>query len=155
MIALILPLFGLAAATITPARGQSIVDYILTDPLTGLAIGGMDPVSYFTEAAPLPGKPEYEWTWQGAPWLFATEANRDVFKAHPEIYSPQYGGHGAMGMSRGFVSDADPLIFVLHKQRLFFFYSASNREAFMLAPDAAASRGIANWERLSKSLSTR
>jgi len=155
MIALVLPLFGLAAAMIGPARAQSIVTYIQTDPLTGIAIGGMDPVSYFTEPAPLPGRPEYEFIWMGAPFQFANAANLDVFSRHPEIYAPRYGGHGAMSMSRGFVSDSDPQIYAVYKQRLYLFYSAANREAFLLAPDAAAIRGEEHWQVLSKTLSTR
>ncbi|WIY52275.1 YHS domain-containing (seleno)protein [Devosia sp. YIM 151766] len=153
MIALVLPLFGLFPAMVRESAAQSVVTYILTDPLSGLAIGGMDPVSYFTEPAPLPGRPELELEWMGAPFLFASEANREVFRRHAETYAPQYGGHGAMSMARGFVSDADPLIYVIYKQRLFLFYSASNREAFLLAPDAAALRGEEHWQVLSKTLS--
>lgn len=155
MIALVLPLFWLFPAMVRESAAQSVVTYVLTDPLTGLAIGGMDPVSYFTEPAPVPGRPGLELEWMGAPWLFASEANRDVFRRHPEIYAPQYGGHGAMSMARGFVSDADPAIYVLFKQRLYLFYSASNREAFLLAPDAAALRGAEQWQVLSKTLSIR
>ncbi len=155
MIAILLPLSGLVAATVEPVRAQSVVTLVLTDPLTGIAIEGMDPVSYFTEPAPLPGRPELEYVWQGAPWLFATQANLDIFKRHPEIYAPQFGGHGAMSMSRGFLSDADPDIYLVHKQRLYLFYSASNREAFRLAPDAAALKAEEHWQVLSKTLSTR
>lgn len=155
MIALVLPLFGLASATVTPAVGQSIVTYVQTDPLTGLAIGGMDPVSYFTESAPLPGRPDYEFIWKGAPFQFANAANLEIFRRNPETYAPRYGGHGAMSMSRGFVSDSEPLIYTVFKQRLYLFYSAANREAFLLAPDAAAIRGEEHWQVLSKTLSTR
>lgn len=155
MIAMLLPLFGLGVATVQQVSAQSVVSYILTDPLTGIAIGGMDPVSYFTEPAPVPGRPEFEMTWKGAPWLFANAANMEVFQRNPEIYAPQYGGHGAMSMSRGFISDADPMIYLVFKQRLYLFYSASNREAFRLSPDAAALRGEAHWQVLSKTLSTR
>lgn len=155
MIALLLPLSGLVSAMITPARAQSVVSYIVTDPLTGIAIGGMDPVSYFTDPAPQRGLAEYETSWMGAPWHFANAANLEIFKRAPEIYAPQYGGHGAMSMARGFVSDADPAIYTVFKQRLFLFYSAANREAFLLSPDAAARQGEANWPALSKTLSTR
>lgn len=155
MIAMLLPLSGLVAATLQPASAQSIVSSVLTDPLTGIAIGGMDPVSYFTEPAPLRGRPEFEIDWQGVPWLFATPANMEVFRRNPDVYAPQYGGYGAMSMARGFVSDADPLIYLVYKQRLYLFYSASNREAFRLAPDAAALRGQEHWQVLSKTLSSR
>jgi YHS domain-containing protein len=155
MIALLLPLFGLGSAAIERAWAQPLASYIEADPLTGLAIGGMDPVSYFTEGAPLGGRPDFEFSWMGAPWLFASEANREVFRRNPELYAPQFGGHGAMSMARGFVSSADPLIYTVYKQRLYLFYSASNREAFLLAPDAAALRAEEHWQVLSKTLSVR
>lgn len=155
LFAVILPLCGLVPAMVREAAAQSVVSYILTDPFTGIAIGGMDPVSYFTEEAPLPGNRNIEFIWQGAPWLFATEANREVFRRNPALYAPQYGGHGAMSMARGFISEADPSLYTVFKQRLYLFYSAANREAFLLAPDAAAIRGGEHWQVLSKTLSTR
>lgn len=153
MIALLLPLLGPVVATIRPAAAQSVASTVLADPLTGIAIGGFDPVSYFTESTPLAGLAEHEFFWMGAPWHFANAANLEVFRRHPELYAPQYGGHGAMSMARGFVADADPRIYTVFKQRLFLFYSAANREAFLLAPDAAARRGLAHWQVLSKTLS--
>jgi hypothetical protein len=87
------------------------------------------------------------------PWHFASEANRDIFLRAPDIYAPQFGGHGAMGVARGYVADSDPRIYTLFKQRLYLFYSAANREAFLLAPDAAAQQAETQWERLSKQLS--
>ena len=89
------------------------------------------------------------------PWHFASAANRDIFKGSPEIYAPQFGGHGAMGIARGYVSDSNPAIYTVFKQRLYLFYSAANREAFLLAPDAAAIAAEANWVELSKDLSIR
>ena len=155
MIAIVLPLLGLVPATITSARAQSVISYIMTDPLTGIAIGGMDPVSYFTDQTPQRGTAEYEFYWNGAPWHFANEANLEIFKRSPEIYAPQYGGHGAMSMARGYVSDGSGQFYTVYKERLFLFYSASNREAFLLAPARAALEGAKNWPSLSKMLSTR
>lgn len=153
MLAFVLPLLGLVWLAGPAARAQSVVTLIVTNPLTGVAIYGMDPVSYFTEPEPLQGRADIEYVWQNVPWHFATAANRDVFKGSPEIYAPQFGGHGAMGMARGYVSDSDPAIYTVFKQRLYLFYSAANREAFLLAPDEAAIAAEANWARLSKDLS--
>lgn len=153
MLAFVLPLFGMVSAALVPARAQSVVTYYVTDPLTGIGIYGWDPVSYFTESAPQQGQGQYEYIWKNVPWYFATAANRDIFKSAPEIYAPQFGGHGAMGVARGYVSDADPTIYVMFKQRLYLFYSASSREAFLLAPDEAAIEAEARWPELSKGLS--
>lgn len=148
MLALVLPLLS------SVAQAQSVVTEIVANPLTGIAINGMDPVSYFTEPAPLKGEPTHEFYWKGVAWHFASEANAEIFRLSPEIYSPQYGGHGAMSMARGFISDSDPLIYTVFKQRLYLFYSAGNREAFLQSPDAAAITGAEHWVTLSKSLSS-
>jgi hypothetical protein len=153
MLAFVLPLLGMVPLAVSPAQAQSVVTLIVTDPLTGVGIYGWDPVSYFTEPQPLQGRADFEHIWNNVPWHFATAANRDIFKNAPEIYAPQFGGHGAMGVARGYVSDSNPAIFTVFKQRLYLFYSAANREAFMLAPDEAAREAEARWPELSKGLS--
>ena len=153
MLAFVLPLLGAASAAIVPVQAQSVVTLIVTDPLTGVGIYGMDPVSYFTETEPQPGRGDFEYIWNNVPWHFASAANRDIFKGAPEVYAPQFGGHGAMGVARGYVADSDPRIYAVFKQRLYLFYSAANREAFLLAPDVAAQQAEARWSELSKRLS--
>src|SRR5436305_11297983 len=66
-----------------------LVSTVVTDPLTGVAIEGMDPVSYFTDPVPETGRSDFEYDWNGVPWYFATAANRDVFIGSPEVYAPQ------------------------------------------------------------------
>ena len=153
MLAFVLPLFGMVSTALQPARAQSVVTLIVTDPLTGIALSGMDPVSYFTEPEPLPGRSDFEFIWQNVSWYFATAANRDIFATAPDIYAPQFGGHDVMGVARGFISDSDPHIYALFKQRLYLFYSAANREAFLLAPDAAGRTAEEKWPELARNLS--
>jgi YHS domain-containing protein len=135
---------GAAQAAGAPAPG------IVTDPLTGVALDGIDPVSYFTEPQPLPGKPDYEYDWQGVPWYFANAANRDVFMRSPATYAPQFGGHAAMSLARGFLSDGNPQIYLVVQQRLYLFYSIGNREAFQLSPAAAITGARAQWAAFSR-----
>jgi len=153
MLAFVLPLLGTVSATLQPARAQSVVTLIVTDPLTGIALSGMDPVSYFTDPVPQAGQSDYEFIWQNVSWYFATAANRDIFSSAPEIYAPQFGGHDVIGVSRGFVSDSDPRIYAVFKQRLYLFYSAANREAFLMSPDAAGIAAEEKWPELAKNLS--
>ncbi|WP_139198768.1 YHS domain-containing (seleno)protein [Devosia sp. YR412] len=153
MLAFVLPLLGMVFACAMPARAQSMVTYYVTDPLTGVGIYGWDAVSYFTEPKPLQGRGDYEYVWQNVPWHFATAANRDIFKSAPEIYAPQFGGHSATGIARGYVSDSDPAMYAVFKQRLYLFYSAASREAFLLAPDEMAIEAEKRWVDLSKALS--
>ena len=134
------------------ARAEALVQTIVTDPLSGVAIEGFDPVSYFTEPMPQQGVPDYEYVWQGVPWYFVSAANRDVFIRNPEVYAPQYGGHCVMSLSRGFLSDGKPRLFVIEGLKLFMFYSVANREAFLTGEDVATATADANWIRLAPGL---
>ena len=81
----------------------------------GVAIGGYDPVSYFTtpsskaQAAKV-GDPANNWTWREVTWHFASAENRELFVADPEKYAPQYGGFCAWAVARGLTADADPKV---------------------------------------------
>lgn len=142
----------LFCALVGGALAQSLVTTIVTDPLTGVAIDGYDPVSYFTEREPLPGSPEFEYYWGGVPWYFASAANRDVFKRNPDVYAPQHGGHCEMSLARGYLSDGKPRIYVIEEMKLYLFYSAANREAFLMSSGEALEKAAANWTQLAESL---
>lgn len=134
------------------AHAGGVVDAVVTDPLTGVAIEGYDPVTYFTEDAPEPGLPDYEYEWSGVPWYFASAANRDVFMRNPTIYAPQFGGHCATSLSRGFLSDGKPRLYVVEGLKLYLFYSSGNRDAFLAAPRGALEKAEANWPKLNVEL---
>ncbi|MHB1101433.1 MAG: YHS domain-containing (seleno)protein [Devosia sp.] len=136
-----------------PAGAASLVTTIVSDPLTGVAIDGYDPITYFTESEPQPGSPDNEYYWGGVPWYFVSEANRDVFMRAPEVYAPQYGGHCLMSLARGYLSDGKPRLYVLERMKLYLFYSAANREAFLISKDDAIARAAENWPELAKDLS--
>jgi YHS domain-containing protein len=69
----------------------------------GLALGGMDPVSYFAEfgGTPLAGNRQLAHNHRGVTYHFASEANRASFVAQPERFEPAYGGWCAFNMSKG------------------------------------------------------
>jgi YHS domain-containing protein len=137
------------------AHASGLVSLFVTNPLTGVALDGMDPVSYFTETDPEAGRPDFEYDWSGVPWYFATAANRDVFMRSPEVYAPQFGGHGTMSLSRGYLSDGNPQIYLVIASRLYLFYSTANRDAFLLAPGPAIKGAETHWAELSKQLLAR
>ncbi|MGJ8529109.1 YHS domain-containing (seleno)protein [Maritalea sp.] len=124
---------------------RNFLEMYVTNPLSGSAIEGMDPVSYFTEPEPLMGKAEYEFSWKGVSWFFATEANKEVFRAAPEAYVPQFGGYGLAGVARGYLSSGNPRIYSVYNRRLYLFYSSGNREAFLLEKAAMVNFAFANW----------
>ncbi len=127
------------------ASTERLQHEVVVDPLTGVALGGYDAVSYFTESSPLPGRGDFEVIWKDVPWYFANEANMEVFRKAPEVYAPQFGGHGVMSLARGFFSDGNPQIYEVLDNRLYLFYSFSNRAAFELANKTARLQALRNW----------
>src|SRR5882672_8218789 len=64
-----------------------------------LSISGYDPVAYFTDGKPVPGKTEFEYLWNKLRWRFANSEHRDLFIRDPQRYAPQYDGSCAMGVA--------------------------------------------------------
>lgn len=89
----------------------------------GLAIGGTDPVAYFTEDRPVTGSPEYRLEWHGATWQFASAEHRDRFEADPEAYAPQYGGWCAWAAAHGDAASTVPEAWKIVDDKLYLNYS--------------------------------
>ncbi len=139
---------AIGLATAVPAQAAGLVESIVTDPLTGVALEGYDPVSYFLGPDPVLGSSEFVYKWGGVPWYFASPANRDVFMRNPEIYAPQYGGHCLVGLSRGFLSDGKPRLYAIKEMKLYLFYSVANREAFFASGDGVVASADGHWSTL-------
>ena len=135
-----------------PVAADAITQPIVVDPLTGVAIEGYDPVTYFIEREPRQGVPDYEYVWSGVSWYFVSAANRDVFARNPEVYAPQYGGHCLMSLSRGYLSDGKPRLYLVEALKLYFFYSTANRDAFLMSKGETLRLAANNWQNLSKGL---
>ncbi len=119
--ALIVPLLSLVVF-VAPA-GDASAGAPLFHTESGIAIGGYDPVAYFTEGIPVPGRPDIQLEWKGAVWRFASQANRARFEANPRAYAPQYGGYCAYAMARGYLDSADPRAWKIVNGRLYLVHS--------------------------------
>ncbi len=119
-----------------------------TDAATGLAIGGFDPVNYFTNESARRGSAAYEMVWQEVAWRFANEGNMDAFQRDPEVYAPQFGGHGAYGMSSGHSNQGNPQIWEVSGSRLYLFYSLETREKWREDSSAAIVAAEIVWASL-------
>ena len=86
-----------------------------------LAIKGYDPVAYFADGKPTPGQPELQYQWDEHVWRFATAEHRDLFKADPVRYAPQFGNYCAMALSKGEVVVADPENWLINEGKLYIF----------------------------------
>lgn len=123
-----------------------------TDDLSGFAIRGFDPVSYFINGKPAPGVAAYEYNWAGTVWRFSTEANRAAFAASPTVYAPVFDGYDAIAIAEGRIVEADLFTFAIVDGRLFFFRTDQRRKTFLDDTDLAV-RSLAAWPKTSLQLS--
>jgi len=119
------------------------------DHATGLAIGGYDPVAYFTENKPQSGHESVELVWGGAIWRFISTGNREAFRLHPYIYAPGFAGYDAYALSNGHTTAGVPLIWARHGDRIYLFHNAANRKLWSEQPDIIIDRAKTNWKTLS------
>ena len=63
-------------------------DEITTFTKNGAAIGGTDPVAYFTQGKPVAGSDEYTFQYDDVTWKFSSAENRDKFAADPVNFHP-------------------------------------------------------------------
>ena len=147
--------FPLSIAVAAPLEGLPPVtgaaETFQTDELTGVALGGFDPVTYFLPGGPKAGRPAYEWIWAGVAWRFASAANRAAFMADPVSLAPQIGGYDAEAASRGRIVESDPLLFTVREGRLYLFRDGAGRARF-LEDETMETRSQEGWRRLQQSL---
>jgi hypothetical protein len=149
---------GIAFIALLSVAGTALVAHAATterlvaDRYTGLAIGGFDPVAYFTDSQPLVGKPGFEAAEAGAVWRFRNEGNRAVFVGHPDIYSPQFGGYDPTDVARGVAFAGDPRFWLVVGQRLFLFGRAESRAAFAADPARILREAKRRWPGLQETL---
>lgn len=86
-----------------------------------LAIRGYDPVAYFTLQRATPGDANLTIEWDEHVWQFANARHRDLFKADPVKYAPQFTNFCAIALARGEVKEANPEYWLISDGRLYLF----------------------------------
>jgi hypothetical protein len=95
-----------------------------------LAIKGYDPVAYFTLQRATPGAAQFEYQWDEHRWQFKTAQHRDLFKADPVRYAPQFANYCAVALSRGEVREANPEYWLISDGKLYLFGKDYGPELF-------------------------
>lgn len=112
---------------------------------SGWAVGGYDPVAYFTDGQAVKGDAGISEEWNGARWLFASEAHRSLFRESPEKYSPQFGGYCAFAVSQNYTAKADPRVWTLADGKLYLNFDQDTQKQWLAQRDPLIRRGDANW----------
>lgn len=119
----------------------------------GVALGGFDPVSYFPEGGGKPAKGfvKRDFKYHGVNYRFASDANRDQFRANPDKYIPAYNGWCAWAMSElNAKVDVEPTSFEIYNGKLYVFYDHADlntRALWLKNPGGMVAKADANWKK--------
>jgi hypothetical protein len=139
-----------AAALVSRATAT---EQIVVDWHTGLAIGGYDPVAYFTDGMPTAGSADLEFSYGGAVWRFSNVGNRAAFVEQPDVYMPRFGGYDPLGVAGGVAVAGKPSIWFIAGERLFLFFDRARRDRFAADPDRATAAAERKWPEVRHTLS--
>jgi YHS domain-containing protein len=115
---------------------------------SGLALKGYDPVAYFSDQKPVPGKSEYAYDWNGATWQFSSAENRDQFSGNPETFAPQFGGFCSFAVSKGFTADISPDAWQIEGGKLYLFADQNVRDSWVASMgEGSLDNSAANWKK--------
>lgn len=135
--------FGLASEPVAAKE-----DPIYTGTFSNTAVGGFDPVAYFTDGKPVEGKKEFSTKWMGADWRFASAENLAKFQAAPEKYAPQYGGYCAWAVSQGYTASGDPKYWAVVDGKLYLNYDAKVQKTWDADRPGFIARADGNWPKV-------
>jgi YHS domain-containing protein len=114
------------AAELRNALARDTSKYVVTTT-TKPAIEGADPVSYFPEGGGgyAKGSKKLAFTFRGATYWFANEANRTRFLTNPTRYEPAFGGWCAYAISKDGYTEPNVKKFEIDERgRLLLFYTS-------------------------------
>ncbi|MEL6530760.1 MAG: YHS domain-containing (seleno)protein [Pseudomonadota bacterium] len=114
-----------------------------------VAVSGYDTVSYFQgNGVPVKGDARFMVKYNGAEWHFSSQSNADKFKANPEAFAPQYGGHCAWAMSRGSLAPGDPTLYKIHGGKLYLNFNQNVQKTWLGDVEGFIAKSDPAWTKI-------
>lgn len=141
---------ALAATAVLAASVLFTVPALAAGPdvnatVTGLALRGYDPVSYFTDGKPVLGDFTITADYGGATYRFVSAAHKTLFTQAPAKYVPQYGGFCAFGTAQGYKVDGDPNVWKIVDNRLYLNLAPAVAERWVKDIPGYIKSANVNW----------
>lgn len=147
-----LTLAGLATTLGLSSYSSLMRPAVYTGPVPGVALAGIDPVSYVIGGEPQPGRADLTHGYSGAIWRFAGEQNLEAFRADPVRFAPQFGGYCAYAVAGGGVAPGDPRFWMIVDGRLYLNASRRVHDKWTKDPLRYIASGNANWPQVLRRL---
>jgi len=112
-----------------------------------LAIKGYDPVAYFVDGIPALGLSQFEYKWDEHRYRFSSAEHRELFKADPVRYAPQFGNLCAMALAKAEIVVANPENWMISDGKLYVFGKPAPAGPALFQKDLAGniSKAKQNW----------
>ncbi|MEO1255160.1 MAG: YHS domain-containing (seleno)protein, partial [Bacteroidota bacterium] len=79
---------------------------------------------------------------------FSSQENKDVFKAAPEKYAPQFGGYCAYAVSQGYTYQSSPEAWKIVDGKLYLNYSKSIQKRWEANQSEFIKNAESNWPKI-------
>lgn len=139
-------LTSLAVAAPFPAFAQSVPELNLSS--SGLAVRGIDVVSYFNVGSPQAGSEDFSLVHAGGTYRFTSQANKSLFESDPDRFLPAYGGYCAYGTAVNTKVDGDPNIWHIVDDQLYLNITRSVDWVWRRDPAGYIRKANNNWPKI-------
>ena len=133
------------ATLVMPLFAQTATKTLVNVDESDVAIQGYDPVAFFTDGKPVKGDKKFPAKHAGAIYFFASKEHKDLFRADPAKYTPEFGGYCAYGVSRNKLVEIDVDAFQIVDGKLLLQYSKGVRDDFNEDAKGNLAKANANW----------
>ena len=122
------------------------------DAATGYAVGGYDPIAFFTRGLAIEGQYGIEFAWRGAVWKFRNEGNRLAFERDPAVYAPRYAGYDPYSLAEGRIVQGLPTLWRIYENKLYFFQNVINMRFWAEDPKGVLALAERRWPKMVRKL---
>jgi YHS domain-containing protein len=111
--------------------------------LSSPALGGYCPVALVEKGKLVTGDPALTLQYQGQAYQLSSPAAKKAFLQAPQQYVPPFSTYDPVQFSvEGTQTPGSVKLFVLHKDKAWFFLNENNRRKFLLSPDPYINRAL-------------
>jgi YHS domain-containing protein len=110
-----------------------------------IALGGYDPVAFFTDSKPVNGSPSITASHQGATYFFGSEEHKKLFTENPDHYAPQFGGYCAYGVGLDKLFPVDIKTWQVRDGKLYLNLNSDVLKKFNADFDGNVAKADKNW----------